>query len=129
MMNVTTKAALFNALVFPGWGEIYLKKYRRGLLIITGMAAGILSILLLVVQETLAVLKVTPVDKSTLSFGRLFQLSVKVMHSLNPSCILIILFFMIFLWLLSIIDAYRLGKETMLEISTAADPESSSPPA
>jgi len=129
MINVTTKAALFNSLVFPGWGEIYLKKYRRGLLIITGMAAGILSILLLVVQETLAVLKVTPVDKSTLSLGRLFQLSVKVMHSLNPSCILIILFFMIFLWLLSIIDAYRLGKETMLEISTDADQQSASPEA
>jgi len=52
-----------------------------------------------------------------------------VMHSLNPSCILIILFFMIFLWLLSIIDAYRLGKETMLEISTDADQQSASPEA
>lgn len=127
MMNLATKAALFNALVFPGWGEIYLKKYRRGLLIITGMVAGILSVSLLVIQETLAVLKVTPIDKSAFIFGTLFKLFLKVMRSMDPSCLLAILFFMIFLWLLSIIDAYRLGKEAMAKINTAADPESSSP--
>ncbi|NTW06617.1 MAG: hypothetical protein HGA29_02110 [Syntrophaceae bacterium] len=29
-MNPATKAALYNALLFPGWGHIYLKKYKIG---------------------------------------------------------------------------------------------------
>jgi TM2 domain-containing membrane protein YozV len=115
------KGALLNALLFPGWGEIYLKKYGRGILIISGMIAGILSILLLVVQETMTVLKSTPFDKTTLSPATLLQLSLQVIRSLNLSGLLIILLFMIILWIISIIDAYRLGREAMAKLNTDAD--------
>ena len=49
-MNPAIKAALFSALLFPGWGQIYLKKYKKGILIIIPITAGVLSILWAIVQ-------------------------------------------------------------------------------
>ena len=62
-MNLATKAALYNALIFPGWGQIYLKKYKKGILIITATIAGVSSILWSVVQATISILKIAPFKK------------------------------------------------------------------
>ncbi|GAB6267344.1 MAG: hypothetical protein STSR0002_00840 [Smithella sp.] len=51
-MNKAIKAALFNALLFPGWGQIYLKQYKKSILIISAVMAGTLSILWSVIQAT-----------------------------------------------------------------------------
>ena len=71
-MNIAMKAALFNALLFPGWGEIYLKKYKRGILIIIATAAGILSILWSIIQTTIKILRFAPFKKGTVTCKRCF---------------------------------------------------------
>jgi hypothetical protein len=40
-MNLAIKGALYNALIFPGWGQIYLKNYKKGIFIIIAIVAGI----------------------------------------------------------------------------------------
>lgn len=126
-MNIATKAALFNVLLFPGWGEIYLKRYKRGILIIIATAAGILSILFSIIQTTIRILRVAPFKKGTVTLGAVFQLAIDSVRALNLSYLFLILFSMIFLWLISIIDAYLLGKEDMTKISMSADQQSASP--
>jgi len=43
-MNLAIRAALYNALLLPGWGHLYLKKYKRGAMFILPVLAGVLSI-------------------------------------------------------------------------------------
>ena len=126
-MNLATKAALFNALLFPGWGQIYLKKYKKGILIIIAIIAGVISILWSVVQTTINILKIAPFKKGTVTFSAVVQLAIDAIKALNLFYLFLILFFMILLWILSIIDAYISGKKEMAKITTAADQQSASP--
>jgi hypothetical protein len=110
-MNSVKKAVLLNALLFPGCGEIYLKKYKTGILIIIATVVGILSILWSVAQSTINILKIAPFKKGTLSFVAVFQLAIDAIKSMNFFYLFLVLFFMFLLWLLSIIDVYLWGKK------------------
>ena len=128
-MNLATKAALFDALIFPGWGQIYLKKYKKGILIIIAMSSGVISILWSVAQATINILKITPIKKGTVTFFAVVQLAIDAVKALNLFYLYLILFFMILLWILSIIDAYTSGKKEMVKSSMSADQQSTSPEA
>lgn len=116
-MNLTTRAILFNALLLPGWGEIYLKKYKRGVLIVFGILAGILYLVWSIIQSTLNILKIAPPEKGTVTLESIIKLTIDSIKGLNLLNILLILFFMVLLWILSIIDVYLLGKEKMAKVS------------
>jgi hypothetical protein len=110
-MNKATKAVLFNALVFPGWGQIYLKQYKKGVLIISAIMAGTLSILWSVIQTTKNFLKITPFKKGTVTFEAVVRLAIKSLTELNLDYILPFLLFMVLLWIFSIIDSYQSGEK------------------
>ena len=116
-MNSATKAALFNALLFPGWGQVYLKKYKKGILIIIAILAGVSSILWSVVQTTINILKIAPFKKGTVTFSAVVQLAIDAIKALNLFYLYLILSFMILLWIFSIIDAYISGKKEMAKYS------------
>jgi TM2 domain-containing membrane protein YozV len=121
-MNLATKAALFNALLFPGWGQIYLRNYKKGVLIIIASLAGVVSILLSVVQTTIAILKIAPFKKGTVTFSAVIQLTINAIRALNLSYLFLILSSIILLWIFSIVDAYLLGKK---EMEKTVDPKES----
>ena len=106
-MNLATKAALFNALLFPGWGQIYLRNYKKGILIIIAIIAGVLSMIWSVIQTTINILKIAPFKKGTVTFNAVIQLTINAIKALNLSYLYLILSFMILLWIFSIIDAYN----------------------
>jgi len=126
-MNLAVKGALFNALLFPGWGHIYLKRYKRGIFIIIGILAGIFSIVWSVAQTTINILKTTPLKKGTVDIIAVYNLTSNTLRSMNVSPFFFTLSSIILLWILSIIDAYRIGKEEMAKTSILADQESVSP--
>ena len=110
-MNLATKAALLSALLFPGWGQIYLKKYKRGLALIVPVFFCVLFLVGAVVQVAIKVLKATPIKKGTVDFNAVVNLAVNSIKELDLFYLLLILIFMILLSIFSIIDAYLLGKK------------------
>jgi len=110
-MKTATKALLFNVLLFPGWGQIYLKRYKKGVFIISAVMAGTLSILWCVIQTTRDILKITPFKKGTVTFEAVVRLAIKSLTELNLDYILPLLLFMVLLWIFSIIDSYQSGKK------------------
>lgn len=125
-MNLATKAALFNALLFPGWGEIYLKKYMRGILIIAAVLIGAISILLTIIQATLTILKIAPFKKGTVTLIAVVQLAIDAIKSLNLAYIFSIIMPLIVLWIASIFDAYYLGKQEMAKVAATVVPREES---
>jgi TM2 domain-containing membrane protein YozV len=125
-MNLAKKAALLNALLFPGWGEIYLKKYMRGIIIISAIMAGMISILLSIIQTTVIILKTTPFKKGTVTLIAVVQLTIDAIKSLDLSYLFLIFLSLIVLWIASIFDAYHLGKQEMAKATST--PTASVPP-
>jgi hypothetical protein len=120
-MNLATKAALLNALILPGWGQIYLRNYKKGISIIIASLAGVVSILLSVVQTTIAILKIAPFKKGTVTFNAVIQLTINAIKALNLFYLFLILLSMILLWIFSVIDAYQIGKKEMAKPNIPAD--------
>jgi TM2 domain-containing membrane protein YozV len=118
-MNLAKKAALLNALLFPGWGEIYLKKYIRGIIFISAVMAGMISILLSIIQATVIILKTAPFKKGTVTLIAVVQLAIDAIKSLDLSYLFLIFLSLIVLWIASIFDAYHLGKQEMARTPAA----------
>jgi TM2 domain-containing membrane protein YozV len=107
-MNKAIKAALLSALVFPGVGQMYLKRYMRGLipmvLTLTGMG-------MLIAQATIGALQ--ELEKIQIQ-GGLVDLNAVAYRAAASSSgdghFPIIMPLIIVCWLFSVIDAYMLGK-------------------
>lgn len=121
-VDVATKAALYNALLFPGWGHFYLKKYKRGILIILPVVAGILLICWSVIQIAQKILKATPFKKGSVDIISVVNLSMNSIMEVDSSFYLILLF-IVLLWIFSIVDAYLLGKKQIRESSAKTETE------
>ena len=111
-MKTSIKAALLSALVFPGLGQMYLKRYVRGLIpmvfILTGLGV-------LIVQATVGALQV--LDKiqiqlqgGTVDMNAVSNLAAGSSTHGDPYSSLISLG-IAGCWVFSVIDAYLLGKE------------------
>ncbi len=120
-MNLATKAALFSALLFPGWGHIFLKKYKRGLFIIISVSISIIIFCYYIVSVAIDVLRAASLKKEDISFSYVINLSAEAARSVNQFYILFVLLFIIILWLFSIYDSYFLGKKEMEKITSDAD--------
>ncbi len=133
-MNLATRAALYNALLFPGWGHFYLKKYKRGMVFMLPVLAGMLAICWVIIQVAINFLKANPLQKGTVDIAAVLKLSTDstkaiVEQGVATTCsILFVLLFMILLWIYSIFDAYMLGKKHMEILTISADQRSSSLP-
>ena len=110
-MNKATKAALYNLLLFPGWGQIYLKKYKKGIAIIIAMIAGALSILWSIVQTTIAFLRISPFRKNAVNFDAIVKTAIYSIKHTNRSYLILMLSLVLLLWISSIVDAYTIGKK------------------
>lgn len=126
-MNRARKAALFNALLFPGWGQIYLKNYKKGILIVAGMTIGMVSFVWTLLSQTVAILRAEPLAKGTVGLESILHLAVKALRALSLSYILSLGLLLILLWALSVIDAYLTGEKKDSP-TTFADQQSASPP-
>ncbi|MGA9111970.1 MAG: DUF5683 domain-containing protein [Smithella sp.] len=110
-MNKATKAALYNLLLFPGWGQIYLKKYKKGIAIIIAIIAGALSILWSIVQTTMAFLKISPFRKNAVNFDAIVKTAIYSIKHTNRSYLILMLSLVLLLWISSIVDAYTIEKK------------------
>lgn len=110
-MDKAKKAALYSALLFPGWGQFYLKRYKRGLIFFLPVLMGTIALVWSVVRIGSAIIQATPFKKGTVQPADIIWVSVDALKSVNISYLLIMLFLITALWILSIIDAYQLGKK------------------
>lgn len=119
-MNKAIKAALLSALVFPGSGQIYLKRYSRGLLM---MMLIVLGLAIIIVKATIGLLdslkvmqaKGTAFDIDAIS--RLAETSSSNMFADNAA----VLMLLIACWVFSVVDAYILGKRSLPHPKTNID--------
>ena len=108
-MKSPVKAALLSGLLFPGLGQIYLKRYLRGLTIIILVIMGLSLIIGMATADALQALKKIQTEGGIVDMDAILNLAATYSkpHAVYSE---IIFLFIICCWLFSMIDAYRIGK-------------------
>lgn len=117
-MKRSTKAALFSALLFPGLGHLYLRKYWVGLLLILVAAASLYTVVSTAVDIALSVIKDIEtgvvVPELTAISDRIAQQSETEADSTTIGSIVFLV-----TWVIGIFDSYRLGSSEEQSRSSA----------
>jgi len=111
-MKISYKAALLSAFVFPGVGQLYLKKYWRGLALVLFVFAGLVYIIRVAAASALSVLDdaVVKLQKGATDLHEISGVVGSKMSFTDPYYDAV-LYFVICLWIFAIIDAYIIGKQ------------------
>ena len=108
-MNIAVKAALLSGLVFPGAGQIYLKQFWRGLIMIILVMLGLIIIVGMATFSALESLKAIQMEGGTVDMNTISNLAA-ISSKLNNIYFKIIFLVIACCWLFSIVDAFRIGK-------------------
>jgi TM2 domain-containing membrane protein YozV len=111
-MKTAIKAALLSGFVFPGLGQIYLKRYKRGLtiLILVLLALGI--IIGTVTVSALESLKTIQSQGGIADMETISSLA-SIDSARSEIYLRLVLLFVVCCWLFSVADAYKLGKKSL----------------
>ena len=115
-MKVSYKAALLSAFVFPGAGQLYLKRYWMGLVIMLfafiGLVYMIWSAALSALNRLDDVLVKTRGGATNLQ--ELSDIAGSKMSTTYPYYD-VVFYIIICLWIFAIIDAYRIGNQRKIQ--------------
>ncbi|HQL00081.1 MAG TPA: hypothetical protein PK090_04860 [Smithellaceae bacterium] len=126
-MDRAQKAALLSVVVFPGAGQFFLKKYIRGATLIIPFLIGCGVLGWIIVSKALDMIQTAPFQKGTVNAATVFDVTSKAVESLDLKFLGLILILLLLLWVLSALDAYRLGKAMDSAATSSDDQQSASP--
>jgi hypothetical protein len=114
-MKNSLKGALLSGLVFPGLGQVVLKKYKRGLALMLLVFACLMAVSTKAVLQALAIVEKIQLEGGVIDIkiitdaaARASSLSDNLIYNLG-------LLLIVACWIFGIVDAYRIGKEKDLE--------------
>ena len=111
-MKMSYKAALLSTFVFPGVGQLYLRRYRRGLVIMFFAFTGLGYMIWSAVVSALNHLDDTMVKMQGGNTNLRELLDIVGSKKLTTDPYLDAVFYItVCFWIFSIIDAYRIGKQ------------------
>jgi predicted histidine transporter YuiF (NhaC family) len=106
----STKAALLSALVFPGVGHLYLKRYVIGIFLSGGAASATYFIVSSVVSKAFVIAEKIQSESLSLDVNAIASLVSEQSHGAVGSSMSIATIALIVFWIIGIIDSYRQGR-------------------
>ncbi len=119
------KGALLSGLIIPGLGQIVLKRYIRGTLLIVAVLGGLAILVMKTVQLALVILEKLQAQDGAITLGTITKAATQA--SMNHGSLSINLLFVVILacWIIGVIDAYSIGKKMDLAIAEETEPQGS----
>jgi hypothetical protein len=111
MRTNAVKGALLSALVFPGLGQIVLKRYRRGIVLLLAPLAGLVAMVATATREAGRILATIEAEGGVIdqdAMSRAIAQSTSWSGNLTFNLLLIAI---ALCWVYSAVDAYRIGKQ------------------
>ncbi len=115
MMKNSLKGVLLSGLVFPGLGQIALKRYWRGFALMLAVMAGLYIIIVTAVQQAYAILDSIEAEGGVPDSDMIGQAAAQAAAASDSPMITAVSVLIIVCWIVGIIDAYRIGKQKDLE--------------
>jgi hypothetical protein len=110
-MKNSLKGALLSGLIFPGLGQIALKRYRRGIVLMLVVMAALIVMIVTAVQQAYAVLERIEAVGGTPDSETIRQAAEQAAAASDSAAIPAMALLIVICWVVGIVDAYRIGRQ------------------
>jgi len=110
-MKKSIKGALLSGLVFPGVGQIILQYYTRGIALILMVIASLIVIIVKAEQIASGILSKIQTEGGVIDTQIISEAANRAVTASDSLIIKTAFFLIVICWIISIIDAYRIGKK------------------
>ena len=100
-----------SGIVFPGLGQVVLRQYRRGIAFILTVSIILLVIVVKAVQQAFTILEKIEAEGGVLSVNTIMNAVTQASTPSESLTFKLLLYLLIFIWIIAIGDAYRVGKK------------------
>ena len=114
-MNKSLKGAVLSGLIFPGLGQVVLKHYKRGVVIMLTALISLSVIVVKAVQRALSILEKIELESGTISMSTISNTVTQASTNSGNLTLNFFLLLIIACWIIGIVDAYRIGRKKDLE--------------
>jgi hypothetical protein len=114
-MNNSLKGALLSGLVFPGLGQIVLKHYKRGAIIMLTVLVSMSVIIIEAVQKAFTILEKIGSEGGTIDMNTISTAATQASTTSDNLLFSFALLLIIFCWIIGVVDAFRIGKKKDIE--------------
>lgn len=118
-MKNAIKGALFSGLIFPGLGQIILKRYQRGVVILLTVLISISIMVVKIVAIVLDSINKIESEGAILDSRKISEIASQASNASTEFILNFLLVVILACWLFSTFDAYRIGKKMDAESGTA----------
>jgi urease gamma subunit len=110
-MTNAIKGVLFSALVFPGLGQIALKRYQRGVVLMLATVAGLVVIVANATREARRILETIESGGGVIDQDAMSRAIAQSTAWSDNLAFNLLLFAITLCWVYAAVDAYRIGKQ------------------
>ena len=108
-MGKAGRAVILSGLIFPGLGQVYLKRYGRGVVIMLLVAIGLTLLISVATRDALSLLNQLEMQGETIDFQTLLDVTAEASAARSGSYTALFLL-VAGCWLFSMLDAYSIGN-------------------
>ena len=109
-MKHAIKGALLSGLVFPGMGQIALKHYKKGIVLVLVVFACISYIVMKVVEMASSILERIDINSGAVDINAITNAATQATESSGNLAVNIASLLILACWIYGIVDAYGAGK-------------------
>jgi len=114
-MNNSLKGAFLSGLIFPGLGQVVLKHYKRGAVIMLTVLVSLSVVVVKAVQHALAILEKIESEGGAISMSTISNAATQASTTSGSLTFKLVLLLVILCWTIGVVDAYRIGKKKDIE--------------
>jgi hypothetical protein len=108
-MKKSVKAALLSGLLLPGAGQIWLKHWARGVILIAATLASLAAVVVKVGQQAFAILERIEAEGGAIDLVAIMNTA--HISSVSDSSVKYASLAVLAIWIVGIVDAYLLGDK------------------
>jgi len=120
-MKNSIKGAVFSAFVFPGLGQVVLRYYKRGIPLALAVLLCLLIVLVKALRQAFAILEKIEAQGRAIDMNTISSVAAQASTTSDNVVYNFLLLLIILLWIVGIVDAYRLGRKKDLEERSTRD--------
>ena len=110
-MKNAVKGALFSGLVFPGAGQMILKRYARGIALMLAVIVCLAFIIMKATQQAVAILKKLETTGGMIDMNAISRAAVETSTASGSRSMNLCLILIVVCWILGTLDAYWIGYQ------------------
>jgi hypothetical protein len=114
-MNNSLKGALWSGLIFPGLGQVVLKRYKRGAIIMLAVLVSLAVMVVKAVENAFAILEKIELEGGAINMSTISNAVTQASISSGSLTFNLLLLLIIVCWIIGVVDAYRIGREKDFE--------------